>query len=126
MRSLTRPLAAVGTTVWLLSVPSANAQVQSPPPGASQQSQSIPDQKLDAAAAALEQVSTVKERYQQQIQDASPSERQRITSEAESALETAITGQGLSVEEYSSIIVVAQNNPDVRQRLLQRVRPATK
>ena len=38
----------------LLCAPAANAQVQSPSPGATAQPSNIPDQKLDAAAAAVE------------------------------------------------------------------------
>jgi hypothetical protein len=124
MRLLMRPLGAtVLIAAWLFSVPAVNAQA--PSPGASQ-SQNISDEKLDAAAAALAQVSSVKQNYQQQIEAAAPTEKQRITQEAENALEQAVTGQGLSVEEYTSIIVVAQNNPEVREKLLQRVRPKAK
>lgn len=128
-RHLMRPLAAaVLTLAWLCSAPAANAQVQSPspPPAPSEQSQNIPDEKLDKAAAALEQVSSVKESYQQRIEGAAPSDRQRISDEANNALVQAVTDQGLSVEEYTSIIVVAQNNPEVRQKILQRIRPQTK
>ena len=100
-----RPLAAtVLIAAWLLSVPAANAQTQSPSPGPSEQSQTIPDQKLDAAAAAIEQVTSVKENYQQQIEAAAPSDKQRIADEAQKALAEAVTGQGLSIEEYTSII----------------------
>jgi Domain of unknown function (DUF4168) len=127
MPVLMRPLAAaVLTTAWLFSVPAANAQAQSPSPGPSGQSQNIPDQKLDAAAAAMKQVSSVKETYQQQIEAASPSDRQRITDAANKAVVEAVTNQGLSVDEYASIIVMAQNNPEVREKILQRVRPQAK
>jgi hypothetical protein len=55
----------------------ANAQTQSPSPSPSEQtSKTIPDQKLDAAAAALEQVASVKEDYQQRIKEADPSDRE--------------------------------------------------
>ena len=37
-------------------VPAANAQVQPSSPGLSEQAPNIPDQKLDAAAAAIERV----------------------------------------------------------------------
>ena len=57
MQLLMRPLAAaVLTVVWILSVPAANAQLELPSPGPSDQTPNIPDQKLDATAAALEQV----------------------------------------------------------------------
>jgi hypothetical protein len=122
-----RPLAAaVLSTAWLFSVPAANAQAQSPSPSPSDQSQNIPDQKLDAAAAALAQVSSVKENYQQRIEAAAPSDKQRIADEGNKALTEAVTGQGLSVEEYTSIIVVAQKDPEVREKILQRVRPQAK
>ena len=38
----------------------------------------------------------------------------------------AITDQGLSVEEYTLILVVAQNDPVVREKILQRIGPSPK
>ena len=35
----------------------------------------------------------------------------------------AVTDQGLSLEEFNSIIRVAQSDPDVREKILQRVKP---
>jgi len=129
MLLLMRPLTAVFLiAAWLFSAPATNAQAQaqSPSPGSSEQSQNIPDQKLDAAAAALEQVASVKESYQQRIESAAPSDKQRLADEGSKALADAVTGQGLSIEEYNSIITVAQSNPEVREKILQRVRPPAK
>jgi hypothetical protein len=42
---------------------------------------------------------------------------------AKSTMAKAVTDQGLSVEEYNSILVMAQNNPEVRGKILQRMRP---
>jgi hypothetical protein len=127
MSLLTRPLAAaVVIAAWLVSVPAANAQGQTPSPGPSEQSQNISDQKLDAAAAALEQVASVKENYQGRLEAAEPTDRPRLAEEAHKALTEAVTGQGLSIEEYTEIITVAQANPEVRQKILQRLRPASK
>ena len=109
MRPLMQPLAAaVLSAAWLLSGPAANAQhqtqnqVQQPPA-----SPSISDQKLNAAAAAMEHVASLQQTYQQQIAAAPPAEKQRITGEANNALMKAVTDQGLSVEEYRSILKVA-------------------
>src|SRR5689334_21269994 len=60
------------------AVPAANAQIQnvqeqSPVPSPSQPSQSIPDHKLDATAAALDQIANVKETYTKKI-EATPNE----------------------------------------------------
>ena len=127
------PLAATVLTVaWLFSVPVANAQTQSPSPSPSEQTpKDIPDQKLDAAATALEQVASVKEDYQRRIKAADPSDRNRIAEEAHNALVKAVTDRGLSVEEYTSILQLAENDilqlaendPGVREKLLQRVHP---
>ena len=81
---------------------------------------------LDAAAAALERVAGVKEDYQQRIAAAPPSDKERIAQEGHSAILKAVTDQGLSVEEYTSILRVAQNNPEVRQKLLRRIDPPAK
>jgi hypothetical protein len=106
------------------AVPAANAQVQSPAPSSPLPSQSIPDHKLDATAAALNQIVDVKESYTKQI-EATPSEadKQRLVDDANKALVKAVTDQGLSVEEYTSIMVMAQNDPMVRQKILQRMKP---
>jgi Domain of unknown function (DUF4168) len=114
------------TAVFLAAaVPAANAQAPSPAPSPAQPSQDIPDQKLDATAAALDQIADVKESYTKQI-EATPSDtdKRRLVDEANKALVKAVTDQGLSVEEYTSIMVVAQNDPTVRQKIMQRMKPS--
>ena len=116
--------AALLATAWHLSiVPGVRAQAPVPGAGTSEPSPNISEQKLDAAAAALERVTNVHQDYKQRLTEAAPSDRKRIADEGIDAIEKAITDQGLSVEEYSSIIRVAQNDPDIRGKLLQRVRP---
>ena len=122
MRVLMRFAAAtLLIAVGFLFVPAASAQVQSPSPGLSEQPQNIPDQKLDAAAAAIERVASLKQDYQQRIAAAAPADKERILNEAVSALEKAVTDQGLSVDEYNTIIRTAQNDPTLRQKLTQRI-----
>jgi len=105
-------------------VPAANAQVQSSSPGLSEQPPNIPDQKLDAAAAAIERVASLKHDYQQRIALAAPANKERILNEAVNALAKAVADQGLSVEEYVSFLAVAQNDPNVREKIRQRIRPS--
>lgn len=121
-----RPSVQILAAVFLAAaVPAANAQVQSPAPSPSQPSQSIPDHKLDATAAALDQIADVKESYTKQIEaTANESDKKRLVDDANKAIVKAVTDQGLSVEEYTSIMVVAQNDPAVRQKLLQRMKPS--
>ena len=139
MRVLMWPTAAaLLIAVGLLSVLAANAQVQSPSPGLSDQSPdisdqkldavpglsdqspNISDQKLDAVATAIERVASLKQDYRQRIAAAAPSDKERIV------LAKAVTDQGLSLKEYDSILEVAQNDPEVREKIRQRIRPSAK
>jgi hypothetical protein len=121
MRVLMRSTAAsLLIAAAFLFVPAANAQVQSFSPGLSEQPPNITDQKLDAAAA----VASLKQDYQQRIAVAAPADKERILNEAVNALAKAVTDQGLSVEEYVSFLVVAENDPDVREKIRQRIRPS--
>jgi hypothetical protein len=121
---LLQTLAAAALSVaGLLPLPAANAQMN--PPRARPQAQSpsptISDEKLNAAAAAIRQVSGIQQSYQRKI-EAAPSDKQRLTLEANDAMAKAVTDQGLSVDEYNSIISTAQNDPVVREKLTQRMR----
>ena len=131
---LLRSFAAAALSVSaLLLIPAANAQMN--PPQARPQAQSpqtqlpqsqppsapISDDKLTAAAAAIGQVTTIRQSYESKIAVASASDKQRLTKEADDALTKAVTDQGLSVDEYNSIIRTAQNDPVVRQKLTQRI-----
>jgi len=84
----------------------------------------IPDQKLSAAAAAIGQVTSIRQSYEKRISEASPSDKQRLSNEANGALEKAVTDQGLSVDEYNTILKKAQNDPATRQRLAQLIGPS--
>lgn len=128
MRLLTSPfLVTALIAAWPLSLPAAYAQSPgASPPAASEQAPTIPDQKLDAAAAAIERVASLKEDYQQQIAAAPASDRERIATEAIGALSKAVTDQGLSIDEYNSILEVAQSDPEVGAKIRQRLQPAMK
>jgi Domain of unknown function (DUF4168) len=136
---LLQPLAAAALSVAaLLLLPAANAQMNPPqarpqaqppqtqppqaqPPQAQSPSPTISDEKLNAAAVAVGKVTSIRQSYEQKIAEAPPSDKQRISDEANNALEKAVTDQGLSVDEYNSIIRTAQNDPTVRQKLTQRI-----
>jgi len=123
MRVLMRSAAAISLiAMGFVFGPVASAQVQSPSPDLSQQN--IPDQKLDAAAAAMGRVASLKQDYQQRIAAAPPADQKRLVDEAVDAMAKAVTDQGLSVEEYDSILEVAQNDPGVREKIRQRFRPS--
>jgi Domain of unknown function (DUF4168) len=125
-------LSAVLTAGYLLVAPAANAQAQQTPPASttapnatlspSAPSADIPDQKLDAAAKAVKGISALQNTYEQKIAQAPQADKNRIADEADSAMAKVVTDQGLSVEEYTNILQVAQNNPTVHQKLLDRLK----
>ena len=121
---LLHTLAAAALSVaGLLLLPAANAQMNPPQarPQAQSPSPAISDAKLNAAAAAIRQVSSIQQSYQRKI-EAAPSDKQRLTIEANDAMAKAVTDQGLSLDEHNSIISTAQNDPAVRKKLTQRTR----
>ena len=127
MQQLTRTLATAAfaaTCVFGVPAIGAQAQSQAPVPDASAQPRDIPDQKLDAAVAAMQQVASLRQSYQQRLETAPPSDKERIADEANMALQKAVTDKGLSVDEYSEILTTAQSDPKVRGKILQRIRPA--
>jgi Domain of unknown function (DUF4168) len=126
MRRLMRPLAVAMVSVTaLLWFPAAHAQSQAPKqPQGQPSSPAVSDQKLDAAAAAAQHVLQVQQVYQPRIEAAAPSDKERLTGEANNALTKAVTDQGLSVDEYLSILQLAQNDPDIRNRFVKRINPS--
>ena len=82
----------------------------------------IPDHKLDAAAAAAKKVVAVSDSYEQKLSKATGTEKEKIIDEANQVIAKAVTEQGLSVDEYVSIMKVAQNDPAVRDKLVQRLK----
>src|SRR6266481_445204 len=126
MRVFTRSLAAaILTAGCYLSIHPVNVLAQSPPPGPSTSAPDLSDQKLNAVAAALERVASLRNDYRQRIAEAeAPSEKARIAAEANKELTKVVTEQGLSVEEYTSILDAARDNPEIRDKLFQHVRPS--
>lgn len=127
MRTATRSFAVLTfAAAGALLVPTANAQDRSSAPPAKTQGTTtapanISDKKLDATAAAVKSVSAVSENYRSKIAQASGADKERLIGQANDAIRKAVTDQGLSVEEYTSIINVAQNDPVVRDKLLKRL-----
>ena len=116
----------LAATCLALATP-AHAQTQAPstPPTAKPNGTApadISEQKLDAAAKAVKNVSTIRDSYEQKLAKAPADQKAKLADEASDAMAKAVTEQGLSVDEYTSIIEVAQNDANVRNKLLQRLK----
>ena len=119
--------AAILTAGYYLSIPSVNVPAQSRTLGHSTSEPDLSDQKLSAAAAALERVASLQKEYRQRIAEAeAPAEKEHILTEAHNEFTKAVAEQGLSLEEYASILDLARDDPEIRGRILQRIRPSDK
>lgn len=81
----------------------------------------VSDQKLKAAANAIPQVEGIRQNYQQQLAQAPAGDKSRLQGQASDEMKKAIADQGLSVAEYNSILETAEQNPDLRGRLIQQM-----
>jgi Domain of unknown function (DUF4168) len=90
----------------------------------SKEAQNIPEDKLNAAGAALAAVSRLHNDYQQRLAKARPNDRKRLIDEGDNAVQKAITDTGLSIDEYKAILDVAQNDPDLQAKLIERAKAA--
>jgi hypothetical protein len=88
----------------------------SPPSGAT--NGTIPDGTIGKAGAALRDVAKLQEKYQGKMETASPEQKQGLSEQANAEAVQAIQSHGLSVQEYSNVVRTAQNNPQIKQRLL--------
>jgi hypothetical protein len=106
-----------------VSVPPAPVHAQSPSaPSTAPNQANISDQKLDAAAAAAKKVAALSDKYEQQLAQAPEDKKEGVVREANDALTRAVTDQGLSVEEFSTIMEVAKKDPMVREQIVKRIK----
>ena len=127
-----RSIISVAVTVlsagWLISQPVVAQTRPGTPnaPSTAAPDAAVSDQKLDQAAAAIQQVTTVRNTYAGKLSGASADEQDKIADEAHAAMQKAVTDQGLSVGEYNSIVQLAQNDPSVRDQLMKRLGSSAK
>ena len=107
------PALAVAAPDQMSPAQPAPSSVPGTAPGAS-----IPDGTIGKAGAALRDVAKLQEKYQGQMEQATPDQKQGLSEQANAEAVQAIQSHGLSVQEYSTVVRTAQNNPQVKQRLL--------
>ena len=69
----------------------------------------------------MQKVMSIRQTYNQRMDQAKPEDRGRIAEEGQTAMKQAVADQGLSVQQYNAILQLAQNDPDVRAKLMSRV-----
>jgi hypothetical protein len=115
-------LVAAGVAIGLAPTLAFAAPDQAAPAAPSSteatQGSSIPDGTIGKAGAALHDVAGLQQKYQGKMETASPDQKQGLSAQANAEAVQAIQSHGLSVQEYSNVVRTAQNNPQVKQRLL--------
>jgi GTP1/Obg family GTP-binding protein len=80
---------------------------------------SIPDATVGKVGAALQQVQQIKQTYSQRLGAANtPAQQEDISKQATGAAVTAVTRQGLTIDQYNQVIQAAQSDPALKQRVL--------
>jgi len=125
MRLKLSPFVAAVAAVTLLLPFAASAQTQSSPSPAPTTAPvaktAVSDQQITQAAVAMQKVMSIRQAYNQRMDSAKPEDRGRIAEEGQTAMKQAVADQGLSVQQYNAILQLAQNDPDVRAKLMSRV-----
>jgi 3-hydroxyacyl-CoA dehydrogenase len=105
-----------------IALPAA-AQSRSDAPSGAISGANIPDATVGRVGAALRQVAQIEQTYSQRAQNANTqAEKQDISQQARGAAITAITQQGLTIDQYDQVITAAQSDPALKQRLLAAAR----
>lgn len=84
----------------------------------------VPEATIQRTGAALRDLSGIQARFSQRMQNAQPAERAAIAEEASGAAEAALAAQGLTMDEYNSVIRLAQADQGLRERLISAARGA--
>lgn len=120
-------LAAVSILAVICSAaPAAMAQSAQKAPKNSAESAPVKldQQKLKSFAVAYLQVDRIKRQYQPKLQKAtSAAEQQKIKTEASQKMVAAVNGvDGMTVQEYSSILASAQSDPKLAKQLTEEIK----
>lgn len=110
------------------SVGVASAQESAPLPEVQAPASAAPqvdEEKLKSFAVAFLEVSKVTQEYQPQISAATPEEQQRLQQEVGAKMMDAVEeSNGITVEEYNTIIQSAQADPELAQRINSHIAAA--
>ena len=114
---------AVGAALGLAPALALAAPDQASPGLSPSGQTAVPTAKPDAATigkagAVLHDVAQVQEKYQGKIDSAPPAQKKALSEQASAEAVQAIQSRGLSVQEYTNVVRVAQNDPQVKQQLL--------
>ncbi len=119
--AMAAPLATGGAALAQTEAPPAPMQQQAPA------AQDFSDETLRSFAVAFLEVDQINRTYTPQLEQAeSPEQQQEIQQRASAEMVEAVEGsEGISVQEYTSIMQAAQANPELAQKLTEYIGEAS-
>src|SRR4051794_4365348 len=94
--------------------------------GGTQSGAQVSDDLVAKVGAAVSKVVVIQQSYAARAQaDGSPDYREALADEAEREAVQAIDDQGLSVEQYNTVLNAAEGDPGLEERLLSAARAAS-
>ena len=88
-----------------------------------QSSPSYSDAELKSFAEALLEVQRINNAYQPSLEAATtPEEENRVHQAALNEVTQVLKEKGMSVDKYKEIVIIAQNNSDIAERIMQQIR----
>ena len=122
----TSALAAVVAACLVAAPVGAQQQQQPPQPGSPQDvtpQTSFSEEQIDAFAAAAQDVTRLQQEYDTKLQTAgNEQEVETLRGEAADAMMNVLEDQGLTPEEYNSILQAAQADPALYTAIVERMR----
>jgi hypothetical protein len=105
----------------IASVPTVSAQ--SAQPSADQPVRSYSDSELKSFAEALVELQRINRAYQPRLEAATtPDEKNQVQHAAMEEATQTLAKKGINVDKYNEILLVAQNNPEVAERIRDQLR----
>ncbi len=119
-------IAAMAAALACVAVPAAWAQQQPPQPQQQQVpgAQQVSDKEIETFAAAATEVRQLNKQWAPKVEAAakeSPEAGETVRRQALTEMAQAVERKGLSINRYQEIFQVAQTDPDVRRKIVERM-----
>jgi hypothetical protein len=119
-------IAAMTAALALGAVSAAQAQQQQRSPQVQTQQPAVSDKQIQAFAAAASEVQQLNRKWLPRVQAAAqqgPDAEDKARQQAMAEMTEAVQKKGLSVDQYNSILQLAQVDPEVQRQVQQRMQP---
>lgn len=113
---------ALGTTAPVMAQEGQDPAQQGQPPGMNVEDIDVSDEELENVANAYVRILEVREEYQPSLANAEDQESaQEIQREVNEEMVRIVEDEGLDVETYNQIVMAAEADEELRERLFEKI-----